>query len=198
MRRSLAIGRLKRLTDDTSGTAVTEFVIVAPLFLALFIGILQISLQFFYAMEAEKAAELGVRTAVVVTPPTGLSPAVPPLNDSATANWGAPCAPTSDPCTGFATASCVGTACGGGFDLILARMQAVFPAVQAANITLTYEYVAMGFAGGPTTPAITVSITGLAWPAGPFAAVRILLGGTASSSTLPTIRATLTGEDLTT
>src|SRR5690349_24044294 len=199
MRTSLAMGRLKRLAHDTNGTAVTEFVIVAPLFLALFIGILQISLQFFYAMEAEKAAELGVRTAVVVTPPTGLSPAAPPaLNDSPTSNWGAPCAPTSDPCSGFATATCVGTACGGGFDLILARMQAVFPAVQAANITLTYEYVAMGFAGGPTTPAVTVSITGLSWPAGPFAAVQILLGGTASSSTLPMIRATLTGEDLTT
>lgn len=199
MRSRLAIGRFKRLVVDTSGTAVTEFVIVAPLFFALFFGILQISLQFFYAIEAEKAAELGVRTAVVVTPPTGLAPAAPPaLNGSPTSNWGAPCAPTSDPCTGFATATCVGTACGGGFDLILARMQAIFPAVQADNVTLTYEYVALGFAGGPTTPAVTVSITGLSWPAGPFSAVSLLLGGTVGSATLPTIRATLTGEDLTT
>lgn len=199
MRNSLVIGRLKRLAGDASGTAVTEFVIVAPLFFALFFGILQISLQFFYALEAEKAAELGVRTAVVVTPPPGLTPVAPPqINNSPTSNWGAPCAPTSDPCAGFATATCVGTACGGGFSLILARMQAIFPAVQADNVTLTYEYVALGFAGGPTTPAVTVSITGLSWPAGPFSAVSILLGGTVGSATLPTIRATLTGEDLTT
>ncbi len=199
MRSRPAIGRFRQLVDDTSGTAVTEFIIVAPLFFALFFGILQISLQFFYAIEAEKAAELGVRTAVVVTPPPGLTPAVPPqFNASPTSNWGAPCAPTSDPCPGFATATCVGNACGGGFSLILARMQAIFPAVQAANITLTYEYVALGFAGGPAAPAITVSISGLNWPVGPFASVRILLGGTVGSSTLPTIRATLTGEDLTT
>jgi Flp pilus assembly protein TadG len=185
---------IRQIARDARGTAVTEFVIVAPLFLALFIGILEISLQFFFAADAEKAAQIGVRTAVVVTPPAG----VPATNDSPTANWGAPCAPTSDPCSGFATKTCTGTACGGGFSTILARMQVMFPAIQAANVTLTYDYVALGFAGGPAVPAVTVTITGLSWPAGPFAAVLGLLGGTPGAATLPTIRATLTGEDITT
>jgi hypothetical protein len=77
-------------------------------------------------------------------------------------------------------------------------MQAMFPAVQAANVTLTYDYVALGFAGGPAVPAVTVTIAGLSWPAGPFAAVVGLLDGTSGAATLPTIRATLTGEDITT
>lgn len=186
---------LSRLASDTHGTSVTEFVVIAPLFLALFIGILEIGLQFYWAEAAEKAAQLGVRTAVVVTPAVALPDT---NNHSASGLWGQACASASDPCSGFATATCTGAACGGGFSVILDRMQRVFPAIQASNITLRYEYVNMGFAGGPTVPSVTLTLTGLNWPAGPFAAVLGLLGGTANAATLPTIRATLTGEDLAT
>jgi hypothetical protein len=186
---------ISRVIADARGTAVTEFAIVAPLFLAVFIGLLEISIQFYWAQAAEKAAQLGVRTAVVVTPAVAL----PATNDhSATGLWGQICAPAADPCAGFAPLTCTGAACVGGFNVILDRMQRVFPAIQAANITLRYEYVNMGFAGGPTVPAVTLTITGLNWPDGPFAAVIGLLGGAANATTLPTIRATLTGEDLAT
>ena len=186
---------LSRLGNDCHGTAVTEFVIVAPLFLAIFLGILEISLQLYYAEAAEKAAQLGARTAIVVAP----AAAVPAVNDrSASGLWGQPCAPTSDPCAGFSTVECTGAACGGAFAIILSRMQAVFPVVTTTNVQLRYEYVAIGFAGGPAFPSVTLTLTGLAWPAGPFAAVRGLLGGTGASATMPDIRVTLTGEDLAT
>lgn len=186
---------LPHLAADARGTAVTELVIVAPLFLAVFLGILEVSLQFYYAATAEKAAQIGVRTAVVVTP----AAALPTINDhSGGGLWGQPCAPTADPCAGFAAAECTGATCGGGFPLVLARMQAIFPVVTAANVRLRYEYVNMGFAGGPTTPAVTLTITGLSWPAGPFAAAMRLLGSGTYTATMPNIRATLTGEDLAT
>jgi hypothetical protein len=184
-----------QLYSDRRGTAVTEFVVVGPLFLAVFLGILEVSLQLYYAEAAEKAAQLGARTAIVVTP----AAAVPAINDrSASGQWGQPCAPTSDPCAGFAAAECTGAACGGAFAIVLARMQAVLPVVTAANVRLRYEYVAIGFAGGPAFPSVTLTLTGLTWPAGPFAAVRGLLGGTGASATMPDIRVTLTGEDLAT
>jgi hypothetical protein len=188
--RTLSLPR--RLTFDARGTAVTEFAIVAPLFLALFIGILEITLQFYFAEAAEKAAQAGVRTAVVVTPAVAL----PAFNDSATEDWGATCTKAGAPCKDFGALTCAGAVCGGGFDAILARMQAVFPVVAAENVTLRYQYVGLGFAGGPPVPAVTVTISGLKWPAGPFAAAMSLLGGSGFAATLPDIRATLTGEDL--
>ncbi|HEX6978896.1 MAG TPA: TadE family protein [Alphaproteobacteria bacterium] len=190
---------LLHLRSDARATAVTEFVIVAPLFLALVFGILEITLQLYYATAAEKAAQLGARLAVVVNP----NGAVPAINDRADPEdsglWGLPCYRDPDPCAGFGDVVCTGTACGGGFDLLLERMQAILPTITAANVTIRYSYVRLGFAGGQAFPAVTLTLSGLTWPAGPFAAVRGLLGGpTKYDATMPDITATLTGEDLAT
>lgn len=193
--------RMGGLIEDRRGTAVTEFVVVAPLFLALFIGVMEITLQFYYAAAAEKAAQVGVRTAVVVNPANLGLPTLNQVAGSGTTqanNLGIPCSDQRAPCVDFGSAECTGTACGGGFDLILSRMQSIFPVLQANNVRLKYEYIGIGFAGGPIFPAVTLTLTGVQWPAGPFAGVITLLGGGPGATIMPDIRSTLTGEDLTT
>lgn len=177
---------------------MVEFAAIAPLFFALFLGIIEMGLAFYWWKSAEKAAQLGVRILVVRDP---AAPGVPATNErSEDGILGQPCRLTPSPCTGFDTVECRGDACtGAGFDMVLSRMRNVFPVIQEDNVLIRYEYIGLGFAGGPAIPAVSVILTEMEFPFFMLGRIFTLLGGDASGPQfLPDIRATLTGEDMST
>ena len=185
-----------RLLRDRRGTTMVEFVVIAPLFFALFLGIIEFGLAFYWLKSAEKAAYLGVRMAVVRDP---ASTAAPTQNVRAENGiLGQPCRLVPSPCVDFGRIECAGAACdGAGFDMIVARMQNIFPLIGPQNVRVRYEYIGLGFAGGPAVPATSVILTGIDFPLFPLGQIFQLVGGDASApAVLPDIRATLTGEDL--
>jgi hypothetical protein len=193
---------MRRLIRDRRGTTTVEFTVIAPLFLALFFAIVELTLAFYWWKSAEKAVMLGSRLAVVRDPAVE---GLPERNGQVDANavFGLHCRHDSEPCAGFATRTCSGgngDDCDGeAFDLILTRMQQIFPPIEADHLTITYTYIGLGYVGGQIVPAVTVELDGLPAPFIALNAVFGLLGGDARAPVnLPPIRATLTGEDLNT
>ena len=80
-------------------------------------------------------------------------------------------------------------------------MCSMFSRIQKQHVTVTYKHTGLGFAGRPGTmpntfgpvPTITVELTGLTFN---FILLRILPGFT--SIAIPSMRTTITGEDLST
>ena len=96
------------------------------------------------------------------------------------------------------------TACGAVAAGQLAAMCDVYPGLTPSNVTVTYQQSAsltangvpgsgLGYAGrvGGPVPTITVEITGVTFN---FVFINHLLG--LSTLTMPTMRTTITGEDL--
>lgn len=186
------------MLGDERGVTMVEFVVIAPLFFALFLAIIDMGLAFYWWKSAEKATQLGVRIAVVRD---AAAPGVPTTNaKTATGVLGQPCRLIPSPCTGFAPVECMGGACtGAGYDMILARMQYLFPIIQEENVRIRYDYIGLGFAGGPAVPAVSVILTGVDYPFFMLGWIFMLFGGDRSGpDVLPDIRATLTAEDLST
>jgi hypothetical protein len=118
-------------------------------------------------------------------------------------------------CTAFATQTCTGGMGGdcaddpAAFDRIFTRMDAIAGVLQPGNVTIRYEYVGLGFAGGPVIPRVTVTVgrvgnAGTAVSYNTFTAsvlaalMTLATGGDdfPGLTTMPPITATFTGEDL--
>ena len=196
---------VKSLVRNERGAVMVEFTIVASLLFLLTFGVVEFGFLFWQWNSAEKATQMGVRKAVVA------SPVAKELvnKDCGNANV-SPGTLCSDPnATSFGTITCTGAAggsCTGGYTFdatafgdILSLMQAVFPLIQQQNVTVTYTFVGLGFAGRPgnvagtfgPVPAVTVGLTGMTF-------TFFGLAGFAGFGPLamPDFRATLTGEDL--
>jgi len=65
--------------------------------------------------------------------------------------------------------------------------------IQASNVTITYVDAGIGFAGGPTVPMVTVTVTSVPYQTG---ILGLLLNATGNLATLPSRSASMTGEDL--
>lgn len=188
---------MARLLACSRGATMVETTITLVLMLALTFGIVEFGNALWQWNSAEKATKDGARLAATA------GPVAQELKtwDCATSAilLGTPC---SDPAAAtFGTITCSGATgnCSGGFafsseafGVILARMQAIFPRVQASNVVIEYRDVRLGFAGrGRAVPAITVRLVGMTYT---FTALDDLLG--LGPITMPDFRATLTGEDL--
>jgi Flp pilus assembly protein TadG len=181
------------------GAATVEFVVVAPVFLILFFLVIEVAGAFFWWKTAEKATQLGARLAIVRdVAVTGL-PARNPKRDGAV--FGLACAAASNPCnfdnqsTWICTAG--GTGCNSAaFQNIMTEMQRILgQAITDDNLTITYRYAGLGYAGGPFIPTVTVTLSQV--PFGLFLGFLSSLSGAGDALlTLPDISATLTGEDL--
>jgi Flp pilus assembly protein TadG len=175
-----------------------EFVTIMPFFIMIVFLVIEVSLAFFWWKSAEKATQLGARVAVVSTP---VSTAVPTLNALVNANVinGTRCI-TANSCVDFGTISCTGTGCTNAtaFNRVLGRMQNILGGITAANVTISYKYVSMGFAGGPAVPLVTVTLSGVQFQTGFISILGALLGPGNALTTIPPISARITGEDLTT
>jgi len=184
---------LKRFIKDQSGASAAELAVGLMLAMILTFGVFDMGYALWQWNNAEKAVHIGARLAAVSTP---LAP------NLAIYNCGTASTSAGDPCSAgqsFGTVTCTMTACTGSFgfsqteaDRLLARMQTVFPQMQAANLVVEYEDLQLGFDGrGGPIGTVTVSIVNVPFQ---FIMLDALIGF--GAATMPDFKATLTTEDL--
>jgi len=158
------------LLRDSPGTASVEFALVVSVFFLFVFGIIDFNKVFWEMNSAAKAAQLGVRFAVVNDPVSdavifdGTAAGVPngepvPI---ATFNGGAPVV-CSRPAG--STVCDAGNSDDAAFMAIVARMQQINAGIQPENVIVSYEHIGLGFSGSPfgssIDPMVTVRVTGL-------------------------------------
>ena len=194
------MGSVKSIVKDQGGAAMVEFSIVMLLLFLLTFGIVEFGNLVFQWNSAEKATQVGVRTAVISDPVATELSSFDCRNGSI--SLGTPCRNGGNTfgtvtCNG-ASSSCICpqlsncTFSSAALNLILTPMRKAFPRLQAQNIIVDYIDVGLGFAGrqGPV-PEVRVRLTGLTFR-------YVFLGGFLgfSNITMPDFRASLVGEDL--
>jgi hypothetical protein len=204
-----------RLLRSTSAASGVEFALVLPLFLILLFGIVDGGRFVWEYNQAEKATQVGARVAIVTNVLSG------GLRDEDYAGQnvgGTVIAPGGRiPAAALGTVKCTSTGCSceagpcpsdlGTFDsdtfnnVLLARMQQIYPAIKAENLIVRYRGSGFGFAGSVSggsggsgapeqmevSPLITVTVSGVQ-----FQPITALLFATI---TMPDLSATLTAED---
>jgi hypothetical protein len=184
---------LRRLLIDRTAASAAEFAMVLPLLLLFLLGIIDAGRYMWSINRAEKAAQMGVRMAVVTDY----------VSSSIGANYIGQCSLTAgDPipancfstitCNNPGTVSCTtGTANAAAFNRILQRMQLFMPELQANDVQIIYSPSGLGYAGNPNgpdlAPLVTVRLSGLTFQPMIFLAL--------SSIGLPEVRSSLTFED---
>lgn len=184
--------KFPRFLDSSDGSSTIEFVVIFFAFMATFFFVVEATLYLFFTATLQKAAQAGVRAAVVSTP---IAAGVPlTITRSAGGVFGVSCSDASAPCVPFASVSCTGAACDPAqFGRIFAHMRGFAGQLQPENVTITYQDIGLGFAGGPTVPLVTVRISGVAFQTG---IVGLLLTNANVLAALPPQAASMTGEDL--
>lgn len=186
-------GGLKRFAGSKDGTVTIEFVVVFLGFIAIIFFVIEVTLFMFFRASLEKAAQAGARAAVVSPAVVAGLPATIARADT-TKIFGRKCSDATNPCATFATLTCTGGGCQAvPFTRILNHMRGFNGAIEAENVTFTYQDVGLGFAGGPTVPMVTVTIEGVPFQTG---IIGLLLTNAGILSTLPPQSASMTGEDL--
>ena len=208
--------RLLRSTDAASGV---EFALVLPLFLILLFGIIDGGRFIYEYNEAEKATQVGARVAVVTNV---LSSGLRDEDYAGQVVGGTTIGPGgripagalgSIKCT---SAGCVGETAPfpsdlGTFDtdtfnnVLVARMQQIYPAIKPENVIVRYSGSGFGFAGSVSgggggggggggtpeqmeiSPLVTVTLTGVEFQ--PITAMLL------ARVTMPSFSTTLTAED---
>ena len=199
---------LKRLLRSTSGSSAAEFAIVLPLFLILFLGMIDAGRFLWQYNLAEKASQVGARTAIVTNV---LSSGLKDEDYTGQTIDGVKILPGGAiPADALGTMVCTSSGCTcdttkgavapcpdpGTFDsdtfnnVLLARMQAIDPAIKAENLVVRDSGSGLGFAETgqmEISPMTTVTLTGLQFtPITSFLLAQI---------TMPDLSATLTSED---
>lgn len=186
---------LRSWLRDCDGSASVEFVVIFLGFISIIVFVIEVTLYMFFMASLEKAAEAGVRYAVVSQPVVGI-PANNVANGSTPA--GTKCS-QGGACNSFTTRTCSGTCSGTQFNRILKHMQGFNGAIRRQNVTISYAYAGIGFAGGPTVPVVTVAVSGVNYNTGVFGLLLNTVGDQTTLNqlqTLPARSATMTGEDL--
>jgi hypothetical protein len=198
---------LCKFARNTTGASMIEFAILAFLFFALTGGLIDFSLAFYEWNAASKALQQGARLASVSDPISSDLKTLTGLEGGAAPGDPFPdfvrvCSGASQSCTGgtySATAMDTlvygrgQTACGSlGADRY-AGMCDIFWRIRPQHVVVTYRQTGLGFAGRPggPVPTITVELTGLTFNL-PF------LGSLLGPITMPPMRTTATGEDMST
>lgn len=175
------------------GGMTAEFVVVVFAMIVMIFFVVELTTLYFSIMAAQMAAQMGARVVVVSE---AAVQGVPPLNSiGATGIAGVSCSDVSNPCIGFTTLTCTGGSCNtASFTRILSRMRQFLGGIAAENVTISYAYTGLGYAGGATIPAVTVTIGNVPYNAGIIG--QIIGTEQGPFTTLPTVSVTLTGEDL--
>jgi Flp pilus assembly protein TadG len=185
-----------RLDLDDRGASAAEFALVLPLLIALLLGIVDVGRYMWAINRAEKAAQMGVRSAVVTDY----------VSSAINASYVGACSPVlqaGDPIPAgcFSTITCSrsgttvsctsGTANANAFNRILLRMDAVYPEISPGDLQVIYSDSGVGYAGDPTgpdvAPLVTVRLSGMR-----FQPITLF---SLASVALPEVRSSLTFED---
>lgn len=187
---------LRRLAAEDTGASAAEFGLVLPFLLLLLFGIIDAGRYMWDVNRAEKASQMGVRTAVVTQF----------VSSAIDADYVGQCATPLQagdpiPANCFTEVTCSrsgtsvtctsGTASALAFYSILTRIQSFMPVVQPIILQIIYSPSGLGYAGDPTgpdvAPIVTVRLSGM-----PFKPAMFL---TLSNIGLPEVRTSLTLED---
>lgn len=185
------------LVGDRRASSAAEFGLVLPLLILFLFGIIDAGRYMWTLNSAEKAAQMGVRYAVVSDPVANVvntdfvgSYSIPGGDVVPNAIFGSATCTNSGDCTVTGSASGVAGRNSAAFDSIVAWMQNFYPDIQAPRVTVIYQNVGLGYSGDPTGPDVspltTIQLSGLQFRS------LVLFGG---SLTLPVITASLTLED---
>lgn len=214
---------LRGFAGGDRGAALVELAVVVPLFLLVFLGIIDFGRLGYDVVTAEKAMQQAARIAIVRTPAcAGVAgvPVVPnttgrdPANsDPIPPRFGTACNAGATICAPVAEASCTlaqGIAVGNATAIeIWSRIDDIVPAnATAANVRITYTdstvlgstNLRLGFLGGPYVPIVTAQVQGLTFNfVTPIAGFVRMMGGTstfARSVQFPALSVSLPAEDL--
>jgi hypothetical protein len=192
------------------GGVGAEFAMIVPLLIIFVVGMVDVGRFMWTWNRAEKATQMGVRYAAVTdmadavnvadpTQDTGLwtydfytNDAIPRGDPIPEASFGgATCTSSGCTCNVGATCPPLGSI-SAGFTNTVARMQAFMGEIEAANVTIEYNYSGLGYSGDPygsdVNPLITVRLSGLTFSP----ALAYLFGGTIP---IPSFDSTLSMED---
>lgn len=200
--------RLYGFATDQSGTTLVEMAIVLPLFLFLFLGLIDFGRLGQEYVWAEKAMQLAARKAAVRppacagVPDRNLRGAVPA--NTPPPRFGTMCAAGATVCVNPGTISCTGNVANPTVAEIWADVSPIMPVhATAANLRFVYGFDRdLGFLGGPYTPVVTVEITNLSFrfvtPLGGLAtlAAGSTAGLPAANIPFPPMSVSLPAEDL--
>jgi hypothetical protein len=204
------MGHFHSLVRDRRGASMVEFAIIAFLLFVLTGGLVDFALGFYQWNSASKALQQGARLAAVSDPVDATLAGWDGLDVSGTVPGGEfpaftrVCSGASQSCSGGTySVTAMNTlvygrgqnTCGVvGADRTPAMCD-IFGRITPANVIVTYQQTGLGFAGRPggPVPTITVEITNLTFE---FAFLNGLMGF--APITMPAMKTTATGEDLTT
>ncbi|MDI9848851.1 pilus assembly protein [Rhodoblastus sp. 17X3] len=204
---------LRRLRKDEAGATMVEFAVAVLLVLTLIGGVIDFLLAFWQWNSAVKAAEIGARIAAVSNPvAAGINPSsytVPvttttgqPISGSA---FGAiTCDGAAHTCSsggydatamnwivyGRGNASCVTAA--SVYSLGMCQVLSMLnPALSPANVMIEYSFTGLGYQGGVAAPTITLWLKNVKFH-------FFFLSGLLSFAniTMPTVKYSITGEDI--
>lgn len=154
----------RRFLKTDSGAASIEYVILLLPLIALVFLSFQIALAYHFALTAQKAVELGARIAAVRDPVNTAMPAINELDPGSGFSVGKPCGLGACLAPGGGPWTCSGDDLSGedcdaaAFVQIFDEVARVAYLLDPSDLSVTYSYVGLGFAGGPFTPIIEVSI----------------------------------------
>jgi Flp pilus assembly protein TadG len=187
---------LGALIRDQRAASAAEFAMVLPLFMILLFGAIDAGRYMWTINRAEKAAQMGVRMAVVTdfvssdigddyigqcSTPLGQGDPIPP---------GCFTTITCSKPGGSVTCSS-GTVNQAAFNTVLGRMQLFMPEIAAGNVQVIYSPSGLGYAGDPNgpdlAPLVTVRLSGLSF--------RPIVTFAFATVGLPEVRSSLTFED---
>jgi hypothetical protein len=193
-------GRRNKFWTNRSGAIAAEFALVLPLLLIFIFGIIDVGRAMWTWNRAEKATQAGARFAVATEMVSvglrnhsfvsgGLTQGASIPESSF---GGATCISTGCTCNTGATCPPLGALDTAAFGRIVARMRAMMPEIQAANVVVEYGFSGLGYAGDPNgpdvAPLVTVRLVNMQFQPVTF----LLFGGTLN---LPDFPATLSMED---
>lgn len=201
---------LRAFGRDASGTTLVELAVVLPIFLLLFLGLIDFGRMGAEYTMAEKAMQRAARIAAVRP---AVCAGVPPthLRGAGTINGVAPrfgesCGAGTNICINPGTQTCAGTADPLGTAAeIWTNIRPLMPShATVANLRFSYSSdPRLGFLGGPYVPIVTVEIQNLNFQfATPLSALAALAGSTSTGdmpgATLPfpPMSTSLPAEDL--
>ena len=188
-----------RFIFDSCGASAAEFALVLPLLLLFLLGIIDAGRYMWSVNRAEKAAQMGVRMAIVTRPiAPGITSAsyvgvsgltqgdvIPSSAFGKITCTNSGCTCTTSPCPTIGT---VNTA---DFTRIYDRVRLFLPEVAVGNVSVEYSSSGLGYAGDPNgadlAPLVTVRLSGLTF--------RPIIFLAFANVGLPTVRSSLTFED---
>lgn len=186
---------LKKFIREQEGAFAAEFAIIVSVLILLTFAVMDMGYALWQWNNAEKAAQIGARLAVVSTPIASGLANYDCGNDTTAA--GQPCSQGGN---NFGAVTCTMTSCTGfGFsqdeaDRLLARMRKIFPQMQADNLVVEYQDLSLAFDGrGSPVGSVTVRIVDMSFD---FLLLDSLIG--AETISMPEFTTTLTSEDLST